>query len=130
MPSKNTTTPKQPSTEPAIGVLVGSMIRELRISRGLTQAQLADAADIAQSSLYQMEHGLVVPSIVRLQKIAKALQVSAGSLLTETPPTPTPANKRKMPTALESELLNAFAGIPDLAGKRLVIQVARRLRAP
>jgi len=121
--------PKKPDA-PSVGVLIGSVIRELRIARGLTQAQLADAADIAQSSLYQMEHGLVVPSITRLIQIANALQVSASSLLTEPPATTTPTNKRKMPTALESELLSAFAGIPDLAGKRLVIQLARRLRAP
>jgi len=111
----------------AVGEQIGSKIRELRISHGLTQAQLANAADIAQSSLYQIEHARVLPSIERLCRIAEALNVPVTEFFSTAAPT-IPDKKRKAITALEAELLTAFAEIEDLAGKRLVIQLVRRLR--
>jgi transcriptional regulator with XRE-family HTH domain len=118
-----------PKTKDSVALQLGSRIRELRIAQDLTQAQLANAADIAPSSLYQIEHGLVTPSIERLSRLATALKISMAEMFPGTTTSSVPANKRKALTALEQELLTAFLEIGDLAGKRLVIQLARRMRS-
>jgi DNA-binding XRE family transcriptional regulator len=51
----------------------GYQIARLRISRGLTQAQLAELVGTRQPSIARLENGSSVPSISFLQKIAAAL---------------------------------------------------------
>lgn len=59
----------------------GIHLRELRIERKLTQEDLADRAGMHFTYIGQIERGLRNPSLVNLEKIAKALKVSAGTLL-------------------------------------------------
>ncbi len=59
---------------------VGEYIREQRAVAQLSLRQLAQAADVSNPYLSQVERGLRKPSAEILAQIAKALQISAESL--------------------------------------------------
>lgn len=59
----------------------GDHLRELRLKRKLTQEELADIAGMHFTYIGQIERGLRNPSLVNLQKLAKALKVKGGELL-------------------------------------------------
>jgi transcriptional regulator with XRE-family HTH domain len=59
---------------------VGEYIREQRAAAQLSLRQLAQAADVSNPYLSQVERGLRKPSAEILAQIAKALQISAESL--------------------------------------------------
>ena len=60
---------------------IGSRIKEFRHKRNLTQAELADKANLHVTFIAHIERGKKVCSIKSLQKIAFALNVSVDSLL-------------------------------------------------
>lgn len=55
-------------------------LRELRIKKGLTQKQVAEAVGIAECAYQRYEYGKVLPSVVVAIKIAKALGVSVEEI--------------------------------------------------
>ncbi len=59
---------------------VGEYIREQRAAAQLSLRQLAQAADVSNPYLSQVERGLRKPSAEILAQIAKALEISAESL--------------------------------------------------
>lgn len=61
--------------------IVGTRIAALRKTRMLSQSQLAQTAGVDRSFLSEIEHGKANISISILEKIARALNVSMGSLL-------------------------------------------------
>ncbi len=64
-----------------IRVKFGRHLRKLREEKNLTQEELADKAGMHFTYIGQIERGLRNPSLVNLQRLAKALRVSAGQLL-------------------------------------------------
>jgi len=62
---------------------LGANIRALRIERGLSQETLADLADIDRSYMSGIERGLRNISVLNMARIAAALQVSLGDLVTK-----------------------------------------------
>jgi transcriptional regulator with XRE-family HTH domain len=64
-------------------------IRKLRIARGMTIAQLADAADVSRALISQVERGLTDPSLATLRQIARVLSVPLFDLF-ESAPAPSP----------------------------------------
>ena len=62
---------------------VGSRLREQRLAEGLTQSQLSDRSGIPKPTLSRYENDHVLPSLVTLRKIARALGVSEIRLVTE-----------------------------------------------
>ena len=60
---------------------IGENIRELRIRRRMTQAYLAEQADISISFLGHIERGTRKLSVETLYKIMQALDCSADELL-------------------------------------------------
>ncbi|WP_322135042.1 helix-turn-helix domain-containing protein [Antiquaquibacter oligotrophicus] len=60
---------------------MGSRIRELRRARGLTLVQLAADAELSHPFLSQLERGLARPSMVSLERIARALGSSQLELI-------------------------------------------------
>jgi transcriptional regulator with XRE-family HTH domain len=56
-------------------------LRQSRAAAGLTQAALAERAQLAQPYLSQLERGIREPSIVTVVHLAKALGVKPGTLL-------------------------------------------------
>ncbi|MHB1627915.1 MAG: tetratricopeptide repeat protein [Bacilli bacterium] len=62
---------------------IGSEIRRLRISRGLTQAQLAEGI-FDRSYLSQIERGYLVPPLHTVQLLAERLDVTPNALMPQT----------------------------------------------
>jgi transcriptional regulator with XRE-family HTH domain len=60
--------------------LLGVAIRKRRLQLGLTQADLAKAADIADETVSRIERGRMVPSVEIAERIAAALQTTLGEL--------------------------------------------------
>jgi putative transcriptional regulator len=55
-------------------------LREIRKSRGLTQQQLSESADVSRKSINAVENGVYIPSTVLALKIAKTLECSVEEL--------------------------------------------------
>lgn len=60
---------------------LGRRIRETRTSRNVTQYALADKCGCRTESIHRLERGMHMPSAALLDKIALALETSAGWLL-------------------------------------------------
>lgn len=66
-----------------ITYLLAQAVRAHRESRGLSIGQLAEKAEISKTSLSKIEAGSGNPSLEVMVRIAQALNVSVGALLTE-----------------------------------------------
>ena len=55
-------------------------LEEIRKSRGLTQQELSEAAEVSRKSINAIENGIYVPSTVLALKIAKTLNCNVGDL--------------------------------------------------
>jgi len=64
--------------------LVGEAIRRDRLARGMTQAQLAEDADLASNHLARIERGEVGATFFVVHRIARALGVDVAALAPET----------------------------------------------
>jgi len=62
-------------------ILMGQRIRHFRVTRKLTQEQLAEAADISASFMGHIERGNRISSIETLVKLCAALEVTPNDLL-------------------------------------------------
>ncbi len=62
---------------------LGSKIRDLRLRRGLTVQQLAEASHLSKGFISQVENGRTSPSLATLHDLAAALQTSAAYLVVE-----------------------------------------------
>lgn len=60
--------------------LLGKRIKEIRLSRNLTQEQLSDLTDIGASSISKIESGIYHPTDENLERISKALDVEPYKL--------------------------------------------------
>mgnify|MGYP003307109874 CR=1 FL=1 len=58
----------------------GYRLRKVLIHKGLTQKELGDRADIAQSDVSEYVRGTRVPSFYVVDRIARALDISADEL--------------------------------------------------
>lgn len=59
----------------SIPKLVGNRIKQLRISSGLTQTELAELVGKDRQYLYKIEKGKVTPNVVTISALAIALEV-------------------------------------------------------
>lgn len=59
---------------------VGQNLRELRLSRRLSQEALADVAAVHQTYLSDLENGKRNPSVLVLERLATALGVDVAAL--------------------------------------------------
>ena len=77
----------RPRTRPAeIVRLFAARLREVRRSRGLTQAELAERAAVAASYVGRLEGGGVAPGIDLVARLAAALGTGVHDLLPDGPP--------------------------------------------
>ena len=58
----------------------GTVIRLLRVKRGMTQAQVAEISGLSSAYISQLETGFKKPSQKAVAKIAKAFGISAEAL--------------------------------------------------
>ena len=68
--------------EPIVGVFA-ARLREVRLSRGLTQADLAHRAVVTPTYIAKLEGARVAPGIDLVARLAKALGTSISDLLPE-----------------------------------------------
>lgn len=61
----------------------GIRVRELRISKGMTQLELADKFQSAEATISRLEKGRLNPSLLWLIKLANALEVEFSELVTD-----------------------------------------------
>jgi transcriptional regulator with XRE-family HTH domain len=64
-----------------ISTVFGQVLREQRISRDLSQEELALAADVDRTFVSQMERGIRQPTITTLIKLAGALGIQPSTLI-------------------------------------------------
>jgi transcriptional regulator with XRE-family HTH domain len=64
----------------------GARLRELRSSRGVTQADLARQASVTPSHLWKLETGGAAPGIDLVERLAVALGTTVHDLLPSEPP--------------------------------------------
>ncbi|HWW79902.1 MAG TPA: helix-turn-helix transcriptional regulator [Steroidobacteraceae bacterium] len=64
-----------------ISTVFGQVLREQRISRELSQEELALAADVDRTFVSQMERGIRQPTITTLMKLAGALGIQPSTLV-------------------------------------------------
>ncbi|WP_334189410.1 helix-turn-helix domain-containing protein [Noviherbaspirillum sp.] len=67
-----------------MGERIGRNIKIARTRLGMTQSQLAEALDLENVTVSRIETGAQLPSIDRLEELAKLLKVSLPSLLADT----------------------------------------------
>lgn len=63
--------------------LVGQNIAKYRKEKGFSQEELAFETDLHRTYISGIERGIRNPTIVNIQRIAKALNISANKLLEE-----------------------------------------------
>jgi len=78
MANQNFAEPRAPTS---VDVDLGARIRELRLSRGVTQVDLGDAIGLTFQQVQKYEWGKNRISVGRLFKIAEALKVNVADLL-------------------------------------------------
>ena len=64
-----------------VGARLGRQLRARREAQGLTQAVLAERADLTENYLSAVERGLKLPALDTLDRLAKVLGVEPGELL-------------------------------------------------
>ncbi len=62
---------------------IGKKIRDLRLRRGLTVQQLAEATGLSKGFISQVENNRTSPSLATLQDLARALETSVAYLVVE-----------------------------------------------
>lgn len=60
--------------------LFGTRVYELRLKANLTQAQLAEKADVSNDTISRIERGLRCPSFAVMEQLADALEVEVREL--------------------------------------------------
>lgn len=65
----------------AVGEIFGSHLREMRLARGLTQAELASRSDTNTMFISKLERGVTTPTIGTLLRLAKALECGVVDLV-------------------------------------------------
>jgi XRE family transcriptional regulator, aerobic/anaerobic benzoate catabolism transcriptional regulator len=99
-PSNSTTTQRAAvSSEDHLLPALGKRVRELRNRLGMTRRAAAQAAEVSERHLAQLEVGEGNVSVVLLQRIAAALHVTLGELFA--PEIEEPAEKRLIQRFLE-----------------------------
>jgi transcriptional regulator with XRE-family HTH domain len=62
----------------------GTAVRQLRERRGWSQEALAERADLNRSYVGELERGQAIPSLLTLEKLASALNLTLANLLAHT----------------------------------------------
>jgi transcriptional regulator with XRE-family HTH domain len=63
------------------GELFGERLREVRLSRGLTQGQLAERCGTSVAAISHLERGTKVPTLTTLVRLADALECRVTELV-------------------------------------------------
>jgi transcriptional regulator with XRE-family HTH domain len=109
--------------DPVLLAQIGARLRQARRAAGLTQARLAEMADLQANSVSLMESGALAPTITTIFLLARALGVPARELVDFGADLPTVADGDPE----EAHLLHDFRRLdPDARG--VVLALMRTLR--
>lgn len=81
-PARAPSSKRATSFEPNVARAFGEVARTVRVGRGVAQDQLALLADVDRSYYGKLERGERQPSLALLLRIADALEVTGGELVT------------------------------------------------
>lgn len=110
---------KKHVNQPDIVRYFGERLRALRASRGLTQRELAQAAEITVTYVSKLEAGGAAPGIDLLERLARALQVATIDLL--------PPRTDKSPEEKREDVRRLLDGVLAIAGPDTVNVLAELL---
>ena len=107
---------------------IAQNVRRLRQAAGLTQAQLAAAADVADATISRIERGRLTPSTELAGRISKALDTGVDDLLGAPPKEPKKSQLRPAVARLVALVRDLDDGqVDDVAkGVKLIMAAARR----
>jgi len=60
---------------------MSNKIQKIRLSKGMTQTELAKRSKVSQSTISQIENGKRNPTVIVLMKIATALETPVSTFL-------------------------------------------------
>lgn len=92
-----------------ITIALGKKIRSLRLSRGWTQEQLAEYADLHVSYIVLLEKGANRATIETLEKLAKAFDISISELVHSLDETNDDPMKKQMRDLMEDFVQKIYA---------------------
>ncbi len=72
--------PRRTEPEP-FAAKVGARVRELRLERHMSLAEVATAGDLSKGHLSSIEHGLAAMTIQTIDRLGKALELPASCML-------------------------------------------------
>lgn len=102
--------------------LLGKTLRRVREDRNLTQAALAEKADLSVKMIQKIEYGQTSPSPETMDKIAAALDVSVGELYGHGQ---TQISEDQLKSAIHSAVRSALGPPPaDLENARLKARIS------
>ena len=93
---------------------VGQNIRIFRKRRGLTQEQLGTLCGVSSGAISSYENGVTIPKRQAMEKIAQALDISAGKLIGGDPPPVPPSSGQGTSDALLYD--GVLAALKELYG--------------
>ncbi|MDC3953463.1 helix-turn-helix domain-containing protein [Polyangium jinanense] len=73
--------PRRSTPEP-YAAKIGARLRELRVERGVSLGQVADASQLSKGHLSSIEHGLAAITVPTIFRIAQALELPPLYLFT------------------------------------------------
>lgn len=68
-----------------VRIIFGANVRRLREKAGLSQDAFADVVGVHRTYMSGIERGKRAPSIIVVERLAKALRVDPGALFTDQP---------------------------------------------
>lgn len=104
--------------------IIGQKVKELRLIRGFTQADLAREAKVSAAAVSLIEKGERTPSLIVTRKLSTALKVSIGELTGK-------EEKTSQDIDIEAQVFfRNFADIADLEEKdqEIIKNLARQLK--
>ena len=69
------------TVDPAPALAFGEAVRKRRFELGLSQEELANAAQIERSHMGKIERGEHLPNLILILRLAKALSIKPGTLV-------------------------------------------------
>lgn len=90
---------------------IGARIKQVRLERGITQADLSQMADLTTKYMSNIECGFKLPKLETFIRIANVLETDANSLL---------ADVLESPKALNANLADRLSLLPQEEQRRLL----------
>lgn len=101
--------------------LFAARLREIRLSRGMTQAELAHQGQVSEAYIGRLERAEGEPGIDLVDRLAKALGTTSADLL----PTASPPDELKV---LQEQAKALFEGILESADRDTLLLLNPMLR--